>query len=69
MMETLKELKILYPALITTSGNVYHIDGFGDYKQRRKGYLGLITYTKDFDDEWIRTDFNELVNLIKQIYG
>ena len=69
MIKTLKELKILYPGVITTSGNVYHIDGLGDFKQRRKGYLGLATYTKDYDDSWIRTDFTELVNYMKQIYG
>ena len=68
MITTLKELKKLYPGLITTSGNNYLIDGLGWFKQRRT-YFGLETYTKDYDDSWTRTSFEDLANWMKQIYG
>lgn len=67
-MTTLKELKAKYPGLITTSGNTYNIDGLGIFKQKNTVF-GIMTYTKDWDDSWIRTDFNELAYWMNQIYG
>lgn len=68
MITTLKELKKKYPGLVTTSGNTYHIDGLGWFYQKNT-FFGLETYTKDWDDTWIRTSFEELANWMNQIYG
>lgn len=67
MIHTLKELKKEYPDLITTSGNNYYIDGLGWFKQRKTAF-GVETYTKDYNDEWIRTDFNDLAGWLKRMY-
>lgn len=66
-MNTLKELKKEFPDLITTSGNNYKIDGLGWFKQR-KTIFGIETYTKDFDDTWIRTDFSEIEKFLFNNY-
>lgn len=67
-MTTLKELKAKYPQNITTSGCVYHIDGFGQYKQRNT-IFGLETYRKNWNDEWSRIDFQKELNQIEHIYN
>lgn len=67
-MTTLKELKARYPQKITTSGCVYHIEGFGQYKQKNT-IFGLETYCKNFNDEWRRIDFQKELSYIEQIYN
>ena len=67
MITTLKDLKKAFPGLITTSGRIYHIDGLGDFYQKER-FGGLETYTRDFDDVWISTSFEDLVNWMIQAY-
>lgn len=66
-MEILRELKKEFPELITTKGNNYYIDGLGWFKQI-KNIFGVNTYTKDIDDNWIRTDFKEIEKTLFSVY-
>jgi len=67
-MNTLKELRKAYPQAITTSGNIYYIDGLGWYRQRNTPF-GLETSYKDFNDNWSRTSFEKLVEEVEQWHG
>ena len=67
MIETLKELKKLYPGLITTSGNTYYIDGFGWYKQRNT-FFGLETCEKGWDDTWHPVNFEKIVKEFENLH-
>lgn len=66
-MTTLKELKKEFPELVSTSGNNYLIDGLGWFKQRKTAF-GVETYTKDFDDEWVRTSFSDIEKFMVSNY-
>ena len=67
-MRTLKELKKLYPELISTSGNIYLIDGMGWYKQRNTAF-GLETYCKDWEGNWTRVSFEDECDYFIQLHG
>lgn len=67
MITTLKELKAKYPGLVTTSGRIYNIDGLGWFYQKTR-FGAIETFTKDFDDTWIRTDFSEIVGFMEKMY-
>ena len=66
-ISTLKELRKEYPELIKTSGATYHIEGMGWYKQRTTPF-GTETYYKDWNDDWTRTNFDDLVKYVRQIH-
>lgn len=73
MVKTLKELKKLYPSKISTSGNIYIVDGFGRYRQRVTRF-GIETYVEKMsflgcETYWSRTSFENLVKEIEIAYN
>jgi hypothetical protein len=65
-MITLKQIKKEFPTRVRTHGNVYEIDGHGDFKQRKSPY-GLEIYHKVWrpllGDSWGRIAQRELDNV------
>lgn len=73
MVKTLKELKKLYPSKISTSGNIYIVDGFGRYRQRFTKF-GIETYVEmimpiSLETVWWRTSFEKLVKEVEIAYN
>lgn len=66
-IKTLKELKADFPDKVKTKGNIYHIEGFGQFRQRETVF-GIETFWKNDNDEWSRTNFESLVKDMRRIF-